>query len=984
MTLLRLRIVELSSFFIIIFVAKFIANFSYDTPLFLALFVTALALHVAGPIMWETLGTQFAWPRIKTTNALSWYSSVLDFLVVMGLIYLTGTIESPFLFLLVVPLFFAGHVFARRIAAVYYLVGAIGLIAFTGCLELWGVIPHFSCYFFADDIYRNTHYYIGSLLVLGGFLSLILFLTNAFHGHFHHSMDSLRKSDKESKKKLEELSRLYDISLGINAVMTVETLLKMVAKEATLLLSQPWASIVLVNPQREITHSAIIGIPESYRAKLGSKVRKGGLTEWLCENGKPMIVNDVLKDERAATGEFLLATKIRSLIGLPLSTGQQVIGVIYVGDFCPKEFEDKCLRRLTIMSDQLAIAIAKSKLYESIQRKMEGYEKQVKDLKKVNQLKSEYVAHVSHELRTPLTSIKAYMETLENNIDDPGFTEKKDFLKIVSKETERLIRIVNDILDVSNIEFGQKPLQRSTFDVVEIIHEVVAMLQPKLAEKHMTAQTILPEHLPMVDADKDLITQVFINLITNAVKYSPEGSGIRIKAAEDAVDLRIAIEDEGIGIPEGQLEKIFDKYYRVKSRESKEYDGVGLGLAIVRNIIEQHGGVITVESTEQVGSKFMFTIPKKHCVNDLIGYISENVDSKPELHEMLNVIVRMVAELLSAKIISLMLLDKNRQELFIKVSYGLDEWIVDQARVKVGEGIAGKVAETGMPLLLDNIESNDVYSSPNNPQYETMSLVSVPLIVDDVIVGVVNVNNKTSGEPFNQDDMNLLMSFAERISKALERLKAAENSGMLLQGTSDAFQKMLDKQIQTKSIEQLVNLAVKLSRRLGLSEKEVKVIQYVASVHDIGMTKVSDDILNKTFNLTPEEVKQIETHPHVGTELIRPLEFVELVSNIILHHHERVDGLGYPMGLKTARIPMGSRILAVIDAYQSMTSERPYRERMSAFSAVTELAECAGKQFDAEVVEAFVDVLEETGKLYSGQAKNFRKRLKGVMASSAH
>ncbi len=135
---------------------------------------------------------------------------------------------------------------------------------------------------------------------------------------------------------------------------------------------------------------------------------------------------------------------------------------------------------------------------------------------------------------------------------------------------------------------------------------------------------------------------------------------------------------------------------------------------------------------------------------------------------MLDLIVRMIAELLSAKIISLMLLDRTRSELFIKVSYGLDEWIVEQARVKVGEGIAGRVAETGKPLLIDNIENNDVHNAPNNPQYETLSLLSAPLVVNGVVVGVINVNNKTSGKPFNQDDLNLLMSFGERISKALE------------------------------------------------------------------------------------------------------------------------------------------------------------------------------------------------------------------------
>jgi len=149
-------------------------------------------------------------------------------------------------------------------------------------------------------------------------------------------------------------------------------------------------------------------------------------------------------------------------------------------------------------------------------------------------------------------------------------------------------------------------------------------------------------------------------------------------------------------------------------------------------------------------------------------------------------------------------------------------------------------------------------------------------------------------------------------------------------------------------IETVVTRAVKMSRKLGLSEKDVSVVQYVASVHDIGMTEISDEILNKALHLTDEEKRTIRRHPQRGAELIRPLEFVELVSNIILYHHERMDGGGYPMGLNGETIPVGARILAVIDAFQSMTIGRPYKERRTIEEAVNELVECAGPSVGQE------------------------------------
>jgi len=962
-------------FFVIVFVAKEIAGFTYPTRHMLLLFGSGLAMQLLGPALVALGERKMGLDSERADSVLITYSSVIDSLLALGIVYLTGTIESPFLFLLVVPLFFVSHLFPRHISIGVFLTGIIGSVGALGYLEHAGLIIHYTCYGTINGMYLNPIYLLGTLLVMGGFLSLVMFLSNTFQDHFQHSMDSLRRQDQESRSRIEDLSRLYDISLGINAVITVETLLKMVAKEATILLDEPWAGVLLFDQDGEISHSVFVGLPEGRHLTSGSKVRPGGLSQWLIDHDEALVIEDVRNDRRTRNGELLKAAKVGSLIGLPLRNGRQTIGAIYVGDFMKKQFDTRQLRLLTIMSDQLAIAIAKSKLYESIQSKVEVYEKQVNELEEVSHLKSEFVSHVSHELRTPLTSIKAYLETLEHHIDDPEFTEKKEFLAIVSRETERLIRIVGDILDVSNIEFGQKKLQRERFDVGDIISAVNSMLQPKFDEKNIAIEVDLPAGLPKVDADKDLITQAFINLIGNALKYSLNGKTIQISVEEDAVDLNVSIEDEGIGIPKEQISKIFDKYYRVKSEISKRYDGVGLGLAIVKNIMDQHGGTIKVESKEHVGSKFTISIPKEHCINNVLDYVSEGIEDKSGIYEMLTMIVRMVAELLSAKIISLMLLDPSREELFIKVSYGLDPWIVDQTRVRVGEGIAGKVAETGEPLLIDDIEENGVYSTPNNPQYETMSLLSVPLLLGDVVVGVINVNNKTSGVPFTEDDMNLLQSFARRIATTLERARAADDSGAHLKQTVDAFAKMIEVQVETRSIEQTVDLSMKLARRLQLPEKDVIVIQYVASVHDIGMTQVSDEILNKTFELTTDEVKTIREHSTRGVELIRPLEFVELVSNIILYHHERVDGRGYPMGLKGDNIPIGSRILAIVDAYQSMTSDRPYREQLTPQEAVRELVECCGKQFDPTIVDHFLAVLADEGKLLSSEAVETRRLL---------
>jgi K+-sensing histidine kinase KdpD len=982
--LFRLRLVQLFSYFVIVVTAKYFVNFEYNSDLILLVFCSAAVLQFYCRDMWQLIGGRCNWKRSKIDASILVQSSYLDLIVVLSLIYLTGTIESPFLLLLTVPLFFASYTFSSKITISSLFGTAIIAIATLGCMEVQGIIPHHASFSPTRNIFLDGPYYVGSLLVLGAILALVLYLSYAFQDKIQFNVSRLQKIGRESEERIVELARLYDISLGVNSVMTLDTLLKIIAKEATMLLSQPWSGIVLFNSEQELTHATFVGVKPDIDLVLKKRMGQPRFSQWARGLKSVLAVRDTRECQFAQDCACFAENEMFSMICCPLASGQQIFGLLIAGDFKPKMFEQKYKRLITILCDQLSVAIEKSRLYESLERKIRSLNEKLENQQKSSALKSEFVSHVSHELRTPLTSIKAYIEALCTHGTEPDFPQRAQFLEIVSKETNRLIRIVNGILDVSKIEFGQRPLQKKSIDLERLARDAILALKPSLDEKKLRIVSSVSKNLPMVDADEDLMKEVFINLINNAAKYSEENTTITVTAEEGAVDVSVSIQDEGIGIPTTEINKIFDKYFRVRSESSKKNEGVGLGLAIVKNIIEKHGGAISVTSEENIGSKFTFTIPKKHCYNDLLGYIAEVINAKGELREMLDLIVRMIAELISAKTVSLMLLDSKRSELFIKVSYGLSEWVVEQARVKVGEGISGKVVESGQPIFIDNIEQNEIYACPNNPQYETTSLISIPLFVNDVVVGVINVNNKTNGMPFTKDDMSLLISFGDRISKALERVRFQDETCQSLNETIEAFKKMLDAQMRTGVIEKIIDQAVRISRKLNLNEKEVSVIQYVASVHDIGMTKISDEILSKTLNLTSEELGQIQKHPQQSNDLIRPLEFVELVSKIILYHHERMDGLGYPMGLKGEEIPIGARILAVIDAYQSMTVTRVYRKRLTSEEAAKELVENADKQFDIDVVRAFLQVLREDNKISSDRASDFDLMLRGKISSKVY
>ena len=961
MSIQQIRAVEIVSTFFIVFIAREIGGFVYHTGLVISVFLgaTFLNLVVAGL---ENLFVRRDQLALRRRVLWAWVTVFVDCSTALALIYLTGAAQSPFLFLVVIPLFFAGRLLTP-IPAGFTVTGlAIGSLAVLGILEMRGAIPHFNCYPGEAVLPLNGDYLIGTLLVLGGFMGLMTYLFSSYYENFNVYVRTTEDRLLSSRKRILELTRLYDISLGINSVISLDTLLKMVCKEITLLLRRPWVSVILLNQKREVVEHVELG--ERGIANLDPSTALGDepLIADICAHEAGLIVDDAHENASTAQSLLLAGRKLVSFLGVPIFSGKDNLGVLMVGDFAREPFNPEDARLMTILSGQVAMAIEKSRLYEVMSGRIERLDRENEELKSSNKLKMSYLSHLSHELKTPLTSIKAYVESLADHIEDADFPEKREFLGIIGSETDRLIRMVNKVLDVSKIEFGNRTMKRKIFQLGPLIADVESSIQPYLRDKKLRLVVKIPAALPHIDGDEDLVKQVFINLIGNAIKFSPAGSRIFVEAVEDAVAVKVMVSDEGVGIPQEDLQNIFRQFYQVRRGTG---EGVGLGLAIVKNIIEQHGGYITVASRLGEGSTFTFTLPKEHHFNDLLGYLFDSIDARDEIQEIFQLAVTVIAEMLSAKIVSLMLLDQEKKELFIKVAYGLDEAIVAHARARLGTGIAGKVAETGEPLLVEDVEASGLKDSPSNRQYETKSLVSVPLKIGSNVIGVINANNKTSGRPFDQDDLALIMSLSSRFSKVIERIRTAEDSQAFIREAIQSLHSLLASQEKDAHgvTRRIVPWSVLVARKLRLSEKEVQVIQYVSSVHDVGMTCVSDAILKKTLDLTADEMEEIKKHPQRGAAILRPLEFVELVSQSILFHHERLDGKGYPMGLRGDQIPVGSRILAVLDAYVSMVSDRPFRAHMTSAEAVDELIRHSGTQFDPRVVSAFVEVLMDENQI---------------------
>lgn len=228
-------------------------------------------------------------------------------------------------------------------------------------------------------------------------------------------------------------------------------------------------------------------------------------------------------------------------------------------------------------------------------------------LRELEQAKSDFVSTVSHELRTPLTSIKAYTATLRRRDVDFDESTRQDFLQVIEEETDRLTRLVADILDVSRIESGRLTLKKRDFDLSKLVRIIIGKLQSQFSNHEI--ELIAPESMDMVCADPDKIEQVFVNLVDNAAKYSPSGGEIRLTLEAHPRRVECSVSDSGVGIPEEHLPQIFEKFHRVDNRATREIYGTGLGLYVSKSIVEAHGGTIWAESVLGQGSTFRFTLP---------------------------------------------------------------------------------------------------------------------------------------------------------------------------------------------------------------------------------------------------------------------------------------------------------------------------------------------------------------------------------------
>ena len=293
---------------------------------------------------------------------------------------------------------------------------------------------------------------------------------------------------------------------------------------------------------------------------------------------------------------LIVAYFVSRSITLPIRQMKETAQQIAKGDFD---------RRVRIKSKGELGELAESlnTMADELQQKMEN-------LKRLDRVRTDFVANVSHELKTPLTLIKGYIETLQNEeIDDREKSDK--FISIIKKHSDRLGYMIDDLLSLSELELSRDCVNRIEFDLKEVVNEISLGFGRALAEKKQTLSVNTKGDDFSIRADRNKIEQVFANLIDNAIKYTKESGLIDILLCDQGRTIDVTVQDNGIGIPKEHRDRVFERFYRVDKARSRDLGGTGLGLSIVKHIILAHNGKITIESELNKGTKVSVTLPKE-------------------------------------------------------------------------------------------------------------------------------------------------------------------------------------------------------------------------------------------------------------------------------------------------------------------------------------------------------------------------------------
>jgi putative nucleotidyltransferase with HDIG domain len=620
----------------------------------------------------------------------------------------------------------------------------------------------------------------------------------------------------------------------------------------------------------------------------------------------------------------------------------------------------------------------------------------------LDRVKTNFFTNVSHELRTPLTLILAPLETMtsgERAVPD----DLRADLELMLRNAQRLLRQINTLLDLSRLDAKHEFLRLEELDAVELVGSLVESGRPLAAQRHVALAFAVEGRVPPFPVDRDKLEKIVLNLLSNAIRFT-DGTEARPGAVTVRCSVRVdrfvcSVEDTGIGIPDDEIERVFDRFHQVQRPATRGRGGSGIGLALVRQLAEFHMGSVSVRSRVGEGSCFTVELPIDRAVypperldrrQEHVSVPVERRRSRPgaaELHlagarlppRPVRITPTPSSRAAAAAKPLVLVVDDNREMLEFVAGQLADEFRVRLAeraeealRMATLEAPALVVSDLMMP---DRSGTDLLRDLRRDPRLRGVPVILVTAKADlqSKIENLQQGADDYLAKPFSVAELRArIRSLLERRKLAVELAEKNEylaklNFDLVLSKrqvfleTMEAFAVAVEaKDPYTHGHSRRVSLlSESVAHELGVSEADRETIRIAGILHDVGKIGTPEAVLVKPGKVTSAEYEIFKRHSQMGWRIVSAVKELDGVARAILHHHERFDGAGYPHRLSGQEIPALSRVLAVCDAYDAMTSDRPYRAGIEHRLALDELVRCSGTQFDPECVQAFLRLYEE-------------------------
>jgi|GEM_PF-511358 len=446
----------------------------------------------------------------------------------------------------------------------------------------------------------------------------------------------------ESKQRAAELSTVNSISRALASQLDPDDLINLVGDQLKDLFKANIVYLALLNNKTNI-----IDFPYQFGEVMPSRKIGEGLTSKIIMTGEPLLINKDMEESTAQMGIQHIGLVSASYLGVPIPVGDKIIGVLSVQSTeHENRFNENDLRLLSTIASSVGVALNNATLFEEVKQAKQEAETASLLAEKANEAKSAFLSTVSHELRTPLTSVLGFAKIIKKRLEERIFpatntsdprTEKaiqqvSENLNVVVSEGQRLTSLINDVLDLAKIEAGKMQWNQENVSLQEVAERAIAATTSLFDQKSLVLVKDIDDQLPEVIGDKDKLIQVIVNLISNSVKFTPEGK-VTCKIYRHDDEVWVSISDTGIGIAPKDHAAVFEQFKQVGDTLTDKPKGTGLGLPICKEIVEHHGGRIWLESELGKGSTFIFAIPFKATnlpktpvqLDDLVKQLKEQV-----------------------------------------------------------------------------------------------------------------------------------------------------------------------------------------------------------------------------------------------------------------------------------------------------------------------------------------------------------------------